>query len=128
MADKSFGVKELNIIGTGTPTIQSPNSGDLNITAAKVMHAKSNHKQVVNFISASIGKCQIGEELILKYSYSMATGELKYTDNKCPDILDGDAAEMQSAFWNHFSSLILSFSERTERLNSPFAHLLIASE
>lgn len=34
MADKSFGVKELNIIGTGTPTIQSPNSGDLNITAA----------------------------------------------------------------------------------------------
>ena len=74
------------------------------ITAAKVMHAKSNHKQVVNFISASIGKCQIGEELILKYSYSMATGELTYTDNKCPDILDGDTAEMQSAFWNHFNS------------------------
>ena len=34
MADKSFGVKELNIIGTGTPTIQSPSGGDLNITAA----------------------------------------------------------------------------------------------
>ena len=34
MTNKSFGVKELNIIGTGTPTIQSPNSGDLNITAA----------------------------------------------------------------------------------------------
>ncbi len=34
MADKSFGVKELNIIGTGTPTIQSPSGGNLNITAA----------------------------------------------------------------------------------------------
>ena len=34
MTVKSFGVKELNIIGTGTPTIQSPSGGDLNITAA----------------------------------------------------------------------------------------------
>ena len=34
MTVKSFGVKELNIIGTGTPTIQSPSGGNLNITAA----------------------------------------------------------------------------------------------
>ena len=33
MANKSFGIKELNIIGTGTPTIESPNGGNLNITA-----------------------------------------------------------------------------------------------
>tara|TARA_B100001057_G_scaffold290976_1_gene291011 strand:- start:56 stop:1675 length:1620 start_codon:yes stop_codon:yes gene_type:complete len=33
MADKSFGVKELNVIGTGTPTIESPGGGNLNITA-----------------------------------------------------------------------------------------------
>tara|TARA_B100001996_G_C18260441_1_gene438895 strand:+ start:54 stop:563 length:510 start_codon:yes stop_codon:yes gene_type:complete len=74
------------------------------ITAAKVMHAKSNHKTVVNFIMASIGKCQTGEELILKYSYSMATGKLTYSNDKCPDILSGDAVEMQSAFWFHFNS------------------------
>ena len=34
MADKSFGVKELRITGTGTPTIESPGGGDLNINAA----------------------------------------------------------------------------------------------
>ena len=34
MADKSFGVKELRITGTGTPTIESPGGGNLNINAA----------------------------------------------------------------------------------------------
>ena len=33
MADKSFGVKELNLIGaSGTPTITSPNSVNINAT------------------------------------------------------------------------------------------------
>ena len=34
MATKAFGVKELKIDGTGTPTIESPSGGNLNITAA----------------------------------------------------------------------------------------------
>ena len=34
MADKSFGVKELRITGTGTPTIESPGGGNLNLNAA----------------------------------------------------------------------------------------------
>ena len=34
MADKSFGVKELNILGSGTPSIDS--QGDLNLNANKV--------------------------------------------------------------------------------------------
>ena len=34
MADKSFGVEELNLLGTGTPTIESPNN--LNIIASNV--------------------------------------------------------------------------------------------
>jgi len=33
MADKSFGVKELNILGTGTPSISSPTNTNLNLTA-----------------------------------------------------------------------------------------------
>ena len=34
MATKAFGVKELRIDGSGTPTIESPNDGNLNVTAA----------------------------------------------------------------------------------------------
>jgi type IV pilus assembly protein PilA len=34
--------------------------------AAKANVVKSNHKTVVNFISASLGKCTIGDELKLK--------------------------------------------------------------
>ena len=35
MADKNFGVKKLDILGSGTPVIESPSGGDLNITATK---------------------------------------------------------------------------------------------
>ena len=34
MAEKNFGIKKLKIDGTGTPTIESPGGGNLNITAA----------------------------------------------------------------------------------------------
>ena len=34
MAEKSFSVKEIQVQGSGTPTIESPSGGDLNITAA----------------------------------------------------------------------------------------------
>ena len=37
MADKNFGVKKLDIIGSGTPTIESPSGGNLNITAAETV-------------------------------------------------------------------------------------------
>ena len=33
MADKSFGIKELNLVTSGTPKIQSPNN--LNLSAAE---------------------------------------------------------------------------------------------
>ena len=34
MATKAFGVKELKVDGSGTPTIESPSGGNLNVTAA----------------------------------------------------------------------------------------------
>ena len=34
MAEKSFSVKEIQIQGSGTPTIESPGGGNLNVTAA----------------------------------------------------------------------------------------------
>ena len=36
--------------------------------AAKRNASKANHKTVVNFIAASIAKCEIGEELIKKFT------------------------------------------------------------
>ena len=71
-------------------------------TGAKVSSSKSNHKTVIKFITNSLMKCEIGEELILKYSYSKATGKLKYTSNVCGDT--GDAVKMQSHFANHFNA------------------------
>ena len=34
MAEKSFSVKEIQIQGSGTPTIESPSGGNLNVTAS----------------------------------------------------------------------------------------------
>ena len=34
MAEKSFSVKEIQVQGSGTPTIESPSGGNLNITAS----------------------------------------------------------------------------------------------
>ena len=38
--------------------------------AAKENAVKAKHKIVVKFIAANVAKCQIGQELILKYSFS----------------------------------------------------------
>ena len=70
--------------------------------AAKINAAKSNHQTVVKFIKTSLMKCEIGDELILKYSYSLATGELKYSNNVCSD--SADASKMHSHFANHFNA------------------------
>ena len=71
-------------------------------TGAKVSSSKSNHKTVIKFITNSLMKCEMGEKLILKYSFSMATGKLTYSSNVCGDV--GDAGKMQSHFANHFNA------------------------
>ena len=53
MADKSFGVKELNIIGTGTPSISSPTNTNLNLTAdgtGKVVFTGNSSKGAGQFV------------------------------------------------------------------------------
>ena len=47
-------------------------------------------------------KCQMGDELILKYSYSVANGKLTYTKNVCNDM--SNASKMVSHFVRHFNS------------------------
>ena len=71
-------------------------------SSAKVSSSKSNHKTTTKFIINSLMKCEMGEELILKYSYSKATGKVKYSSNVCADI--GDTSKMQSHFSNHFNA------------------------
>ena len=72
------------------------------ISGAKVSASKTNHKNTTKFIMNSLMKCEMGDELILKYSYSKATGKVKYTSNVCADI--GDTSKMQSHFSNHFNA------------------------
>ena len=72
--------------------------------AAKVSSSKANHKTVVKFIANSIMKCEIGQELILKYSYDLNSGKLTYTSDMCSYVLAGNISKMQSAFANHFNS------------------------
>ena len=64
--------------------------------AAKINASKANHKTVVNFIAASIAKCEIGEELILNQNP---------TKDLCPYVRDGNANELVLAFVAHFRNL-----------------------
>ena len=67
--------------------------------SAKANASKANHKTVVNFIAASISKCEIGEKLILKQNPTTNTKDL------CPYVRDGNANELATQLSYHFRSL-----------------------
>ena len=71
-------------------------------SSAKVSASKSNHANVIKFITASLMKCEIGQELILKYSYDRNTGKHRYTNNVCGDATN--ANKIRRHFANHFNS------------------------
>ena len=64
--------------------------------SAKRNAAISNHKTVVNFIAASIAKCEIGEELILNQNP---------TKDLCPYVRDGNVDKLATQLSYHFRSL-----------------------
>ena len=66
---------------------------------AKISAAKANHKTVVNFVTVSVARCSIGDELILKQNPTTDTPDL------CPDVLAGNADKMATQLSYHFSSL-----------------------
>ena len=70
-------------------------------SAAKVNASKSNHTNVVKFISTSIKKCDLGEELILKYTFSKATGKLTYTNDLCSYVFSNNLEKMADHYWAH---------------------------
>ena len=71
---------------------------------AKVSASKANHKNVVKFISTSILKCDLGSELILKYTYSKATGKLTYTSDLCPLVAAKNVSKIADHYWSHFNA------------------------
>ena len=73
-------------------------------SAAKVNASKLNHNNVVRFISTSIKKCDLGQELILKYTYSNATGKLTYTSDLCPYVVANNVTQMANSFHYHFNA------------------------
>ena len=72
---------------------------------AKVSVSKSNHKSVVKYIMTEIKKCDLGQELILKYSYSKSTGQTKYYNDVCPYVSANNLSYLATAFHNYFNSL-----------------------
>ena len=68
--------------------------------SAKENAARANHKQVVQFIQASIMKCYLGDELILKHNPITDTPDL------CPKVFSASFSEdMILHFVGHFRSL-----------------------
>ena len=72
--------------------------------SAKVNASKTNHSNVVKFIMTEVKKCDLGQELILKYSLSKATGKLTYSSDVCPDIVANKVSNVASSFHNHFNA------------------------
>ena len=72
--------------------------------SAKASTTQSNHKLVSNYIQNELKKCDLGEELILKYTYSKATGKLTYTNNLCSYISTNNVSKMADHYWAHFNA------------------------
>ena len=74
------------------------------VKAARINASKANHTNTVKFISSELKKCDLGQEVILKYTYSKATGKITYSDNICTDVFANNVSEVSSAFHNHFNA------------------------
>ena len=66
---------------------------------AKIAASKANHKTIVKFVTVSVARCSIGDELILKQNPTTDTPDL------CPDVLAGNANKIATQLSYHFNSL-----------------------
>ena len=74
------------------------------VERSKVSSCKASHQNVLKLITTSLIKCEIGQELILKYSFDLNTKKLTYTNDLCSYVENKNVAFLQSAFSNHFNS------------------------
>ena len=72
--------------------------------AAKVGASKTQHNNVVKFISSSVKKCDLGIELILKAYQDDKTGKISYFNDACPYVSQRNASRMQHFFQRHFNT------------------------
>ena len=81
--------------------------------AAKANVVKANHKTVVNFISASLTKCETGEELKLKTWNTW--GDFFDTANLC----NVSNSKLASGITNHFTAI--GFKNPYVNINHPYS-------
>lgn len=70
----------------------------------KISASKTNHTNVVKFIKTNVMKREIGQELILKYTYSKVGGKLTYTSDLCPYVSAKNVSKLADHFWAHFNA------------------------
>ena len=74
------------------------------VERSKVSSCKASHQNVLKLITTSLIKCEIGQELILKYSFDLNSKKLTYTNDLCSYVENKNVAFLQSAFSYHFNS------------------------
>jgi len=74
------------------------------ITSAKTTVCTLQHNNVKKEINLSLTQCQINQPLILKYTYSMATGKLIYTSDLCPLVNTNNVSGFANHIWAHFNA------------------------
>ena len=72
--------------------------------SAKENASRANQLNAFKFIQTSIMKCSMGNELIIKYSYTINTATLKYSSNLCPLVTNKNGDLLMQAFHRHFNA------------------------
>jgi len=72
--------------------------------STKTMVCSTQHDNVKKYINLSLTKCELNQKLIMKYSYSMATGQLTYTGDLCPLVTQNKVSTFANHIWAHFNA------------------------
>ena len=72
--------------------------------SAKENASRANQLIAFKFIQASIMKCSMGSELIIKYTFDKNTSVVRYSSNLCPLVDSKSAQDLMQAFHNHFNA------------------------
>ena len=72
--------------------------------STRTMVCSTQHDNVKEFINLSLMECQLNNKLIMKYTYSMATGQLTYTGDLCPLVSQNNVSKFANHIWAHFNA------------------------
>ena len=74
------------------------------ITSVRETTCTIQHNKVKKKINLSLAQCQTNQPLILKNTYSMATGQLTYTADLCPLVNANNVSGFANRIWAHFNA------------------------